>query len=531
MSTRAVEHMCSMPPGVRAGAPRLRNDSSHFRSRNAARARGPRLASARPGHFSTMSEVFVRVGILTEYPSPAVQSGPALHTQFLRDGLVRRGHEVVLMGPDTGAEVPMDQELVHLYPAFSYPTHKKVKFSLPGPTVDHLWNAPRVDVVHSQTNTHMAHYASWMREMWAVPVLNTHTVHLPTHSHFIVSDELYRRPWVQDLLRDNALKTERKFAELYNMGDALIVQSRFYVDYWRERGVTVPIEVVGRPIDPAKFSKQPGPDPYPASFRAAKRLVVVCRHDREKSLDRLLRIFAEQVAPADPDVTLTLVGDGHAHSSLVELALTLPCADRIHFPGEVSHDRLVDWYAHGDVFVYTSVSETFGNVVNEALWCGLPVVALDDRMGVAHQIANEVNGFLVAPDRSDTDHRFASACLLLCRNAPLRRKMGEEAANLARRSSHPDVVLSRFERIYDEALDHCHGAIRRPLAGESRIAQWRSFAYHMSRWALWNGALLAVANTVTRLGLGRRGTASQHAAVVEQLRPVRFEGRESRPAA
>ena len=38
-------------------------------------------------------------------------------------------------------------------------------------------------------------------------------------------------------------------------GDAFIVQSRHMVKYWRERGVTVPIEVVGRPINPDIFSR------------------------------------------------------------------------------------------------------------------------------------------------------------------------------------------------------------------------------------------------------------------------------------
>ena len=40
------------------------------------------------------------------------------------------------------------------------------------------------------------------------------------------------------------------------------------------------------------------------------------------------------------------------------------------------------WYRHADVFVYTSLSETYGQVVSEALWCGLPVVAFVDDKGV-----------------------------------------------------------------------------------------------------------------------------------------------------
>ena len=458
----------------------------------------------------------MRVGILSDYPSPAVQSGPALHTRLLYRGLKSRGHEVVLMGPDTGADAPIESADFQLYRAFSYPTHPKVKVAMPLP-LRTLFDAPRVDVIHGQTNNHMIHYGLWMRQMHKVPVINTHTIHLPTHSHFLLSDKLYEKGFVRGWVQDNALGVERNFAKLYNMGDALIVQSRFLVDYWRERGVTIPIEVVGRPIDAGVFSTQPTGDPFPRHFRVGKRLIVVCRHDREKSLDHLIRIFAEEIASNDPDVTLTLVGDGHDHANLVRQAAATPCANRIHFPGEANHGELVDWYAHADLFVYTSVSETFGNVVNEALWCGLPVVALDDRMGVAHQVAHDVNGFLIRPRCADTDTEFAAAVLRLCHNQRRRREMAAEAASFSRRTSHLDVVLKRFERIYGDAQAHCRATVKTPLSEQSKFAQLRSFADNMGQWAWWNGLLLTVAHTATRLGAARKGGANQHEAVMSQV--------------
>ncbi|MEC9072807.1 MAG: glycosyltransferase, partial [Myxococcota bacterium] len=198
------------------------------------------------------------------------------------------------------------------------------------------------------------------------------------------------------------------------------------------------------------------------------------------------------------------------HVNLLALADRSKYRNRIHFPGEVRHDMLVDWYSHGDIFVYTSVSETFGNVVNEALWCGLPAVALNDRMGVAHQVADEVNGFLIEPNRASTDREFASACLLLTRDHNLRRKMSEEAANLSRRNAHPDVVLGRFESIYGEAHEHCRSTVIKPLSERSRVRQLKAFAHHVSRWSWYNGWLLAIAHAATRLGASRSGAAIEH---------------------
>ena len=298
----------------------------------------------------------------------------------------------------------------------------------------------------------------------------------------------------------------------------MIVQSRYMVKYWEERGVNVPIEVVGRPIDPAKFSRPVGVDPFPAHFARGRRLVVVCRHDREKNLEALIDLFSDELAAHDADVTLTLIGDGHAHASLVEQATKSPFADRIHFPGEVVHGDLVHWYGHADAFVYTSVSETFGNVINEALWTGLPVVALHDRMGVAHQVIDSVNGFLIEPDDARMPERFAEAVFAVLDNADLRKRLSQNARDVSRRNSAPEVVLDRFERIYENATRRAHDQIRTPLSEMSTFQQRAAFAKHIAVWARYNYLLLAISNASFRLGIGRR-------ELVSKIRPDRAQTR------
>ncbi len=455
----------------------------------------------------------MKVGLLTDFPSISVQSGPALHTRFLHDGLKRKGHDVTLMGPDT-MDGGSDAANMHLFKGVPYPSHPKIKVVVPRP-VSQLLNAPKLDVIHGQTNNHVIEWANWVRKMHRTAVINTNIIHLPTHSHFILSDRLYQVGIVRDTVRNWAEDIERDFARMYNEGDGLVVQSRFMENYWRDRGVETPIWVVGRPIDPGKFSAQPESDPFPKHFKMGKRLVVVCRQDREKNLETLIEMFDTEIATGDSDVTLSLVGGGHDHENLKLQASRCRHADRIHFPGEVKHARLVDWYAHADVFVYTSLSETFGNVVNEALWCGLPVVALDDKMGVAHQIAEGVNGYLVQPGRTDTAHAFAQRCLMLTRSRELRRRTASNAATLARRTSHPDVVIGKFEKIYDEAQRHCHDNVTELLSDQSVFTQRAALAKHVATWARWNYLLLAAAKTVGKLGFGRKDFVSDVAPVAQ----------------
>lgn len=447
----------------------------------------------------------MRVGILTEFPSASVQSGPAIHCGFLHDGLTRRGHEVVLMGPDTSRQRPLGTAQNHLFKGVAYPTHPKVKIPFPWP-LRRVLNPPKLDVVHGQCNSHVVHYGIWMRKLFGTATLNTHIIHLPTHAHFILSDGLYQNPLAWHVAQQSAYRMEQQFAAIYNEGDGLIVQSRYMVDYWRQKGVTVPITALGRPVNPGVFSARAERDPFPAHLVNGKRLLVVCRHDREKNLPTLIDIFDRHIAPADSEVTLTLVGDGFGHPNLVDQIRRCRHGNRIHLPGEVDHERLIDWYSHADLFLYTSLSETFGNVVNEALWCGLPVVALHDHMGVAHQVIQDLNGFLIEPDRADTEERFALAVLNLVWHREFRRKMSENAATCARRTSHPDVVLSRYEQLYEGAIRRAADDRTVPLAQRSRVARARAFAQHIGPWGCWNALLIGLGRTVTKIGLGRTGT-------------------------
>lgn len=445
----------------------------------------------------------MRIGILTEFPSPSVQSGPAIQTQFLKRGLEARGHETVLMGPRLPSSDGGHAEATHQYPSVPWPTHPKVRVAMPGPSMGHLWNAPAVDLIHAQTNTMMSDYASWIRRMWQVPVLNTHTVHIPSHSHFVLSDTLYGSETIRDTCRRAARDAERRFARLYNGGDCLIVQNRHLVDYWRERGVIVPIEVVGRPIDTDRFDATVKADPFSSDCPPGHRFLVVCRHDREKRLDHLIALFANHIFPHAPQATLTLIGSGPEHLKLVAQARTSPFRARFHFKGERNHNALASWYQHADVFTYTSLSETFGNVINEALWCGTPVVALNDRMGVSHQVQHGDNGLLIRPSRDDTDTEFAEACLSLIRSPKRRDLMGRAAQSGARETSHPDLIISRFEAIYARAHTHCRAMLPTPLTDASMAKQMRAFAFHMGRWAWGHAAVLGLAYAAAHIGRGR----------------------------
>jgi glycosyltransferase involved in cell wall biosynthesis len=232
--------------------------------------------------------------------------------------------------------------------------------------------------------------------------------------------------------------------------------------------VTVPIHVIPRSVDPSVFDAPVGDDPFPRHLPRGKRLLVVCRHTREKNVERLLEIFARHIAPSDPDVTLTLVGDGPDHDRFKSRAEQLGVAARCHFPGEISLPDIPTWYRHADLFVYTSLSETYGQVVSEALWSGLPVVAFRDDKGVSDQVVDGSDGYLVHPRAAHSDEVFGTRVMQLLANPDQLALFAKRAEAKARRRSDPGRCVEAYQRTFAEAQEHCM-LTARPQSFFSRI--------------------------------------------------------------
>src|SRR6185503_1364513 len=120
----------------------------------------------------------------------------------------------------------------------------------------------------------------------------------------------------------------------------------------------------------------------------------------EKNLPLVLRA-AEAMRAANPRVRLVLVGDGPDRAAL-----------QARHPGHVfagmrTGEDLAAHYASGDVFLFPSTTETYGNVTMEALASGLAVIAYDYAAAHKH-IRHDVNGLLAKFEDADAFLRLAA---------------------------------------------------------------------------------------------------------------------------
>ncbi len=430
-------------------------------------------------------------------------NGAAFQTRFLYQELRRCGHEVTVIGPHDPDATP--EELAPgtiSLPSLPLKTYPGVQ--LPMPLAAWVYDTSRFnfDICFAQTTTMLMQFGIWLRKMKGIPLLCVNTTHLVAAYDVLLPEKLSKNELLQAGVHMTLKRPfENLFAGIYNQSDGLIVLSEGLRSYWRERGVTAPIHVIPRAVQPEVFDAPIGPDPYthllaqgsPLGARGA-RLLCAGRHTREKSQDRIIRIFARHVAPADPDVSLTLLGDGPDTEMYKRVARECGVENRVFFTGEVPWTKMADFYAYSDVFVHGSLSETYGNVLGEALWCGTPTVAFADGMGVSAQIQDGVNGVLFAPGKgagaeADADAAFGRAVVELIRDPQARARIGKTAAKVARERAHPVVVEQKIADAFLHAQDHAAACGLRPAIDRPKMMQWYTTFQTFRPWTTLMGGL------------------------------------------
>jgi 1,2-diacylglycerol 3-alpha-glucosyltransferase len=470
--------------------------------------------------FATPEAEFRRIGIVTDHLRVSYANGSSFASQFLRREFARRAHDVTIIGPRDPDAKPVDLPVQHVA-LDSRPLHNHPGVHLPFPSGDALRRVAgrRLSVLLCQTCTGMLEVGSWLRQVQRVPYLCVNTVHLPSLYNVLLPGFLFKSTGVQRLFEERLIPhLERRTVESYNQSDGLIVLSEGMGEYWQRRGLRVPVFVIPRSVEPKVFDRRPAADPFDVRAQPGGRLLCVCRHTREKGLERLIQLFARHIAQRDVRASLTLVGDGPDHGAFRKLAERLGVSDRVFFPGEEPLSRVPDYYRHADLFVYTSLSETYGQVISEASWCGLASLALHDGMGVCSQIIDRQTGVLVRADGlapAEVERHFADEALALLSDPGQRAEMAARAALVARSRVAPERIVQRYYDAFQAARRHLDRASVRESPADSRR--------RLRRWALLHTALWGLSFIRRRAVLNRNGSAQPNwgeIAVGSELRAL-----------
>lgn len=171
-----------------------------------------------------------------------------------------------------------------------------------------------------------------------------------------------------------------------------------------------------------------------------------------KGLDYLVDAFARVQTKCAEEVSLLLVGDGPEEGRLRDRCRAKGIRNVV-FAGFRQKQDLPGYYAISDVFVFPTLGDPYGLVVDEAMACSLPVVSTSAAGEIRDRIEDGINGYIVPPEDSNA---LALRMLELAENEQLRSEMGRTSSRKI--ASHtPEKWAEDFEAI----VHHLSPEVRR----------------------------------------------------------------------
>jgi glycosyltransferase involved in cell wall biosynthesis len=369
----------------------------------------------------------LRVAVVTETYPPEV-NGVARTVGLVVDALCERGHDVQLVRPRQRVEraLPFQKGLrERLVTGFPIPFYRHLQIGIAPPRLLHReWMRRRPDVVQVVTEGPLG---------WAA-VSAARRLGLPVCSDFHTNFHSYSRHYGLGVFADIV---SRYLRVLHNRADCTLVPTREMQASLTNAGFER-VKVVGRGVDSRLFS--------PARRSERLRSTWGCRGNETVALyvgrlapEKNLGVFVDAalaMRAVDTSLRVVLVGDG-------------PQADDLRarhpdfvFAGMRTGGDLAEHYASADVFVFPSVTETFGNVTLEAMASGLAPVAYD--YAAARQYLRHETSALLAP--LDDTAAFVRMAARLAGDAGLRSRLRGESRRAAEAASW-DRTFDDLERV------------------------------------------------------------------------------------
>ena len=321
----------------------------------------------------------MRIGIVSETYPPEI-NGVALTVHNLASGLAACGHSIDLIRPRQ-AQPHRDEAGIDALEVSStaLPRYPGLRLGLPaGRMLRKRWMQQQPDAIYVATEGPLGWSALRMAARLGIPAASGF------HTRFDSYAGHYGVGFLTPLVRSYLRRFHRRAAATLVPTDALAHELG-------ELGVSS-ARLLRRAVDTQLFHPSHRDPALRASWgvdATAPVILYVGRIAAEKNLQLAVRSF-RAIQREVPQARYVWVGDGPARA-----ALQTANPDFI-FAGMQRGEALARHYASADIFPFPSLSETFGNVILEALAAGLPVVAYEEGAAREH-LHHGSNGYRIEP--------------------------------------------------------------------------------------------------------------------------------------
>jgi glycosyltransferase involved in cell wall biosynthesis len=368
----------------------------------------------------------LRVAIITENFLPKLDGVTRTLVRLL-EHLQTNGHQAMLLGPESGMDYFAGAEVIGTA-GLPLPFYPELKFNFFRPLFMRRLNEFQPDIIHLVDPVILGATGLAAGHLLHIPIVSSYHTNLAAYCEHFGFSLLTEPMWMYNRFIHN--QCAMTFCPSPSTAAMLRLQGFMRLHIWP------------RGVDTALFQPERRSIELRASWLQIRMqpenkviLLYVGRVSKEKNLNLLIQAYQQM----DHDrCHLVIVGDGPAFAETQQKLAGLP----VTFTGYLSGEPLATAYASADIFAFPSKTETFGQVVLEAMASNLPVVGVLSE-GVCDLVDNGQTGFLLDGQQMSEEEMvvgYRASLERLVADEQLRNVMSKSALLEAQKHSWHDAM-------------------------------------------------------------------------------------------
>ncbi|KAB8131770.1 glycosyltransferase family 1 protein [Gracilibacillus oryzae] len=373
----------------------------------------------------------MKIAIFTDTFLPDV-NGVAKTLGRLTTYLDSSNHHYIVISPkQTRNESATDQ----IYPqsSFPFPLYKECRISLPKKTeIKNLLLSFEPDIIHVATPFSIGLCGLQLAKKLNIPLVGSYHTDFDHYLHYyhlsLLSRPLWRyMEWFHQSMSRIFVPSAHTFSQL---------QKRDFHN----------IQIWKRGVDTTVFHPHYNHSEIRKKYNIKQKYILsyVGRLAPEKNIETLAYLFKNLPEQLNRQIHWSIIGDGPSKQYLEEHKTA-----NVTITGFLSQKEVAPFLASSDLFVFPSESETFGNVVLEALACGTPVAGANAG-GVKTIIQEGFTGMLCRQGKKDD---YINAIASILENSIWRQQLEENAVRYAQKQRWEDQfedLLTGYQEVINE---------------------------------------------------------------------------------
>ncbi|WP_162555630.1 glycosyltransferase family 4 protein [Reichenbachiella versicolor] len=360
--------------------------------------------------------------------------GVSITLNKILDSIPRHRFEVLIITSHPPKDITNFPHKIILLPYIKVPFQKGYRLGIPKKSIlNSVLDDFKPDLLHFTSPTLFGRYAINYGKRHNIPVLNIYHTHYPAYFQYYIGK-------IGNAIFGPLLNTG--FLWYYKKSDITLAPTRTIKKDLIKRGVKAnKIKIWGRAIKTNSFAPSyRDPNYFNKIPQDYKKVLFVSRLIKEKEMSTIVKVY-RHLERSNEKIKMIITGDGPEKEYLQKRM-----ANAV-FTGKKTGEELSKIYASSDLFFFPSASETFGNVVIEAMASGLAVVAADSG-GPAELVRDKKTGYLVKTGKSKI---FAKKIIELLNDDDTRNKMVSNALELIQPQTIENLHIQLW-KYYENAI-------------------------------------------------------------------------------